>query len=266
MTAPHDRTAGCAGRASRHVLGMRVDHVEFAPAAGLIADWAAAPDTGRTVCAANVHMTMEAHDDPAFRAVVNAANLVLPDGVPMVWALRALGLPQERRVRVTPDLVVELFALCEARGIEVGLYGGTPQALAAFKALLAETLPGLKVTYAWSPPFRPLTPAEDAAVVRDIAAAGVRLLLVGLGCPKQEKWMDAHRDRLDCVAFGVGAAFDMFAGRIGNAPPWMRDTGLEWLYRLGTEPRRLWRRYLYHNPRFLALVAVQVVRSRHLDP
>jgi len=240
---------------------MRVDHIESGAAVDLIAGWvAAAPAGGRIVCAANVHMTMEAHDDPAFRKLVSESDLVVADGAPLVWALRALGLPQQRRVRVTPDLLVNLFAVCEARGFRLGLYGGTPQTLDAFTAFLADAAPCLEVKYAWSPPFRPLTPEEDAAVVEQITSAGVQLLLVGIGCPKQEKWMGAHADHARCVMFGVGAAFDMFAGKTGNAPRWTRDRGLEWLYRLSSEPRRLWRRHIFNDPRFLVLLALQVAR------
>ena len=252
----------------RRVLGMRVDHVEFGHAARLILDWAAAPPArGRFVCAANVHMTMEARDDCAFREIVNDADLVLADGVPMVWALRALGLPQQRRVRVTPDLLLELFVACESRGIRLGLYGGMSATLAAFTAFLADATPDLKVVYAWSPPFRPLTPAEDAAALEQITAAGVQLLLVGIGCPKQERWMAEHRERLSCLMMGVGAAFDLFGGRTKEAPRWTRDIGLEWAYRLAQEPRRLWRWHARHDPRFVTLLALQVARrslSRHL--
>lgn len=286
MTLPH-----------RHVLGMRVDHLEFGDAAKLIAAWAAAAPTcvardaaaacddaagpGRYVCAANVHMTMAAHDDPAFRAVVNGAALVVPDGQPMVWALRALRLPQQARVRVAPDLLLDLFAACAARGLKLGLYGGTPETLQAFVTYLGDDFPGLDVAYAWSPPFRPLTEAEDDAVVREVRAAGVQLLLVGIGCPKQEKWMAAHAGAagvagacgagvaadgsgaaLPCVMVGVGAAFDMLSGKTGDAPAWMRSRGLEWVYRLGQEPRRLWRRYLIQNPRFVLHFAAQVARQR----
>jgi N-acetylglucosaminyldiphosphoundecaprenol N-acetyl-beta-D-mannosaminyltransferase len=232
-------------------------------AAGLILDWAAGgPAHGRMVCAANVHMTMEARRHPAFRELVNAADLVVADGVPLVWALRGLGLPQRRRVRVTPDLLIELFAMCEARGIRLGLYGGSPQTLSAFVALLADAAPRLQMVYAKSPPFRPLTPEEDAAVVKEIEAAGVQLLLIGIGCPKQERWMGSHTGQMHCVMFGVGAAFDMFAGKTGNAPPWMRDRGLEWLYRVASEPRRLWRRHVLNDPSFMVLLAVQVMRAR----
>lgn len=270
-TPAHAEGPATAALSSRSVLGMRVDNVESDVAGRLIADWAAvaaAPGPGaeappgRYVCAANVHMTMAAHDDAAFRAVVNAAALVVPDGQPMVWALRALGLPQRARVRMAPDLLIELFAACEARGLKLGLYGGTPGTLQAFVGYLRDSFPKLGVAYAWSPPFRPLSPEEDAAVVREASAAGVQLLLVGIGCPKQEKWMAAHADRLSCVLMGVGAAFDMLGGKTGDAPAWMRARGLEWVYRLGQEPARLWRRYLIQNPRFVLHFAAQLVRER----
>lgn len=253
-------------RPSVNVLGMRVDQIEFADAARLIGDWtreSGRPSAGgsRYVCAANVHMTMEAYDDPGFQAVVNGADLVVADGVPMVWALRALGQPQRARVRVTPDLLLELFATCARDGLKLGLYGGTPQTLAAFTAQLRAHYPTVDLAFAWSPPFRELTAAEDDDVRRRITAAGVQLLLVGIGCPKQERWMAAHAD-LPCVQFGVGAAFDMLGGRTGNAPAWMRERGLEWVYRLVSEPRRLWRRQLRHNPRFLLLFAAQTCRRR----
>ncbi len=236
---------------------MRVDHVEFAAAADLSRRLGRrGPARGRTVCAANVHMTMVAHDDSAFRTLVNDADLVLADGVPMVWALRALGLPQQRRVRVTPDLLVELFGACEARGLRLGLYGGAPQTLAAFTTFLADAAPRLAVPYAWSPPFRPLT-AQKTTRSFARSAAGVQLLLVGIGCPAGA--VDGRpRRSASCVMFGVGAAFDMFAGKTGNAPAWMRDRGLEWLYRVASEPRRLWRRHLLNDPRFLMLFAPQV--------
>jgi len=165
-------------------------------------------------------------------------------------------------VRVSPDLLLELFAACEARGLRVGLYGGSPETLGVFTAFLRREYPRLDVACAMSPPFRPPTVEEDARDTAAIRDAGVQLLLVGIGCPKQERWMAAHRDRLPCTMFGVGAAFDLLGGRTRNAPAWTRDIGLEWAYRLLLEPRRLWRRYLYHNPRFVVLLARQLLRER----
>lgn len=256
--------------AAPFVLGMRVDHIEADDAADLIASWVARPASGtaRTVCAANVHMVMEAWDDPTYRAVVNGADLVVPDGQPLVWALRLLGVTQRRRVRVSPDLLLRLFAEAERSDSAVGLYGGTERTLRHFQASLASHVPRLRVPFAWAPPFRPLTPQEDAEVVERIRSSGVQLLLVGLGCPKQERWMADHRDRLDCVMMGVGAAFDLFGGRTKEAPRWTRDMGLEWVWRLIQEPRRLWRRHAKHDPRFVLLLAWQTLtrlRSRESD-
>jgi N-acetylglucosaminyldiphosphoundecaprenol N-acetyl-beta-D-mannosaminyltransferase len=165
-------------------------------------------------------------------------------------------------VRVSPDLLLELFAGCEAKGLRLGLYGGSPETLDHFTAFLRREYPRLQLACAISPPFRPPTPEEDARYTKEIREAGVQLLLVGIGCPKQERWVAAHRDHLPCVMFGVGAAFDLLGGRTRNAPAWMRDIGLEWVYRLLLEPRRLWRRYIYHNPRFVALFARQLAAER----
>jgi N-acetylglucosaminyldiphosphoundecaprenol N-acetyl-beta-D-mannosaminyltransferase len=257
---------------------MRVDQLDFDQAARAITDWAAeSPEDrdarsrpGRYVCAANVHMTMEAYDDPAFQAVVNSADLVVPDGVPMVWGLRALGLVQERRVRVSPDLLCVLFEACQERDIRLGLYGGSPETLRVFCGWLAREYPRLRLVCAIDPPFRPLTREEDERHTLLIRESGAQLLLVGIGCPKQEKWMAAHAGgpqadpalALPCTMFGVGAAFDLLGGRTKNAPVWMRDRGLEWVYRLVLEPRRLWRRHFRNNPRFLALFARQLLRER----
>jgi len=213
------------------------------------------------ICAANVHMTMEAHDDPGFRAQINDADLVLPDGVPMVWALRLLGASRASRVRVSPNLLIELLARAEYEGVKFGLYGGTDETLAAFRHLLECEFPALTVAFSYAPPFRPLTRKEDATVVDEIDASGAQLLLVGIGCPKQEKWMAAHRKRLSCVMFGVGAAFDLFGGKTREAPLWMQPLGLEWVFRLILEPRRLWRRHLRHNPRFVVLLARGVLNT-----
>lgn len=245
---------------------MDCDAIEFEDAAALIGGWAAgghAGPTGHIVCAANVHMVMEAWDDLRYRAVVNDADLVLPDGQPIVWALRLLGAAQRRRVRVAPDLLLRLFADGERRGWNLGLYGGREESLGVFQDLLARHYPRLRVPCAYAPPFRPLTPSEDEEVTARITEAEVDLLLVGLGCPKQERWMADHRTRLHCVMMGVGAAFDVLGGRTREAPAWTRDVGLEWVFRLAQEPRRLWKRHLMNDPRFLALLAGQVAR-KHL--
>lgn len=225
-----------------------------------VTSWAA-EKRGRYVCAANVHMAMEAHDSEAFRRVVNGADLTVPDGAPLVWALRLLGHRAAGRV-FGPDLMEALLDRATASGTPVGLYGGTEASLAAFDALAARRWPGLRMVLAISPPFRPLSREEDDDVIARIEAAGVRLLFVGLGCPKQERWMAGHASRLSCVMVGVGQAFDLLGGVTRRPPGWMHRAGLGWLYRLAHDPRRLWRRYLLHNPRFVALLAWQWIRTR----
>ena len=256
---------------SRHVLGMRVDASTYVTAAERIVSWAspaevepAAPASPRTrprpryVCVANVHMTMEAFDDPSFRDIVNRADLVTSDGMPLVWMLKRLGLRQAERV-YGPTLTLHVCEAAAEAGVPVGFYGGAPEAVEGLTAALARRFPDLDVRYAYSPPFRPLTEEEDDRIVADIIASGTRILFVGLGCPKQERWMAAHAQRLPLVQLGVGAAFDFHAGRVKQAPAWMQDRGLEWLFRLAVEPRRLWRRYLVHNPRFVFLAGLQLL-------
>lgn len=233
------------------ILGMRVDAVDFGEAISLIREWAKRGES-RYVCVANVHMVMEAYDDPAFRDLVNAADLVTPDGMPLVWMLRSLGFAGQERV-YGPELTLRVCQAASEAGLSVGFYGGHPTTLEALVKNLKDRFPGLNVAYAFSPPFRPLTPEEDAAVVEEIRKRGVRILFVGLGCPKQERWMAEHKGRVPAVMLGVGAAFDIHGGRVRQAPSWMQRMGLEWFFRLVQEPKRLWLRYLKHNPRFVIL-------------
>jgi N-acetylglucosaminyldiphosphoundecaprenol N-acetyl-beta-D-mannosaminyltransferase len=249
-----------AGVASRRILGMRVDGLRSSLAANGILELAEA-GAGGVVCVATVHMVMEAFDAPAFQRSVNAAELVTPDGVALVWALRALGLRETRRV-YGPTLMQLVCRRAEECGLPIGLYGGSPEVLEGLRERLLARHPLLRVVFAASPPFRPETEAEDASTVQAIEASGARILFVGLGCPKQERWMAAHREALGCVMLGVGAAFDFLAGAKRQAPAWMQRSGLEWLFRLASEPRRLWRRYLICNPRFIVGFARQLARRR----
>jgi N-acetylglucosaminyldiphosphoundecaprenol N-acetyl-beta-D-mannosaminyltransferase len=206
-------------------------------------------------------MVMEAYDDPGFRRVVNAADLVTPDGMPLVWGLRLLGMHGQDRV-YGPELTLRVLAATEAAGVPVGFYGSAPEVLTRLLERVRRVYPRLEIAYAESPPFRSLSPKEDAEVVRKVNESGTRVLFVGLGCPKQERWMAAHRGRVRAVMLGVGAAFDFLAGTKPQAPRWMQNMGLEWLFRLLTEPRRLWRRYLIHNPRFALLFGLQLLGVR----
>ena len=245
---------------NRQILGMRIDATTYSKAADQILDWARAGGRGM-VCCANVNMVMECFDRAAYRNLVNSAELVTPDGMPLVWAMRGLGTRGATRV-YGPDLTRTLLAAAERAGIAVGFYGGTPQTLKQLLAVTAANHPRLNISYSCAPPFKSLTDAEDHAVTEAIRASGARLLFVGLGCPKQEAWMAAHRDRLEAVLLGVGAAFDFIAGTKPQAPRVLQNAGCEWLFRLATEPRRLWRRYLKNNPRFLFHCGVQLLRRR----
>jgi N-acetylglucosaminyldiphosphoundecaprenol N-acetyl-beta-D-mannosaminyltransferase len=246
----------------RRILGMRVDATSYADAVTRIIDWTREdPPQSRYVCVATVHMVMEAHDDHGFQSIVNGADLVTPDGMPLVWGLRLLGVPRSTRV-YGPDLLPALCQEAARQGIPVGFHGGTTEVLEGMTAELRRRWPSLTIGYGWSPPFRPLTVAEEGECVSRILASGVRILFVGLGCPKQERWMAEHRESMKLVMVGVGAAFDFLAGAKRQAPRLLQRAGLEWCFRLATEPRRLWRRYLYHNPRYLALFARQWVADR----
>lgn len=203
------------------------------------------------VCVTGVHGVMESQRDPALAGIHNASGLTTPDGMPMVWAGRAAGAAHMDRV-YGPDLMLEVLAVAHQRGWSSFFYGGAPDVPAELARHLQRRFPDLAVAGWHSPPFRPLTAEEDAAEVAAINAAKPTLVWVGLSTPKQERWMAAHRDRLDAaVLLGVGAAFDLHAQRLPQAPRWMQRSGLEWLFRLCKEPRRLWRRYLGNNPRFV---------------
>jgi N-acetylglucosaminyldiphosphoundecaprenol N-acetyl-beta-D-mannosaminyltransferase len=257
--------AGAAGPVeARRILGTRVDATSYGHAADTVLGWAGR-DESRYVCVATVNNLIEAYDDPGYRQAMEDADLVTPDGMPLVWALRLLGVPGASRV-YGPDLTPVLCGRAAAAGIPVGFYGSTPEVLDDLVAALAGRHPGLRVAYAVSPPFRPLSPAEDAAMVASVNASGARLLFVGLGAPKQERWMADHQGRVAAVMVGVGAAFDFLAGRKRQAPRLLQRLGLEWLFRLASEPRRLWRRYLYRNPRFVALFGAQLLRRRLAGP
>jgi N-acetylglucosaminyldiphosphoundecaprenol N-acetyl-beta-D-mannosaminyltransferase len=244
----------------RSIIGMRVDAPTYGGAAERVAAWAVAGQS-RYVCVASVNNAIQAQDDATFRRAMNGADLVTPDGMPLVWALRALGIQDAGRV-YGPDLTLVLCRMARDRGIPVGFYGGTPSSLDDLVRSLEHRFPGLQVAYRWAPPFRPLSAEEDAEVCQAIGRSGARVLFVGIGAPKQELWMAAHRGRVPAVMVGVGAAFDFLGGRKAQAPQWMRGGGLEWLFRLAHEPRRLWRRYLIGNPRFVLLFAAQLARSR----
>lgn len=202
------------------------------------------------VCITNVHMIMESYKDAEFNKVVNGANLATPDGAPIRYAMKFLyGVDQDRVAG--PDLMVHLMQEAEIRSKSIFLYGGTDQVLEKLKVKIGSEFPRLKIAGAYSPPFRTLTEQEDEEVIEMINGSKADLVFVALGCPKQEKWMSEHLDKVNGCMLGLGGAFPMYVGETPRAPKWMQDYALEWLHRLALEPRRLWKRYLVTNSLFI---------------
>lgn len=244
------------------LLKSRIDDLNYLSSTQKILEFSKIRRSFR-IHAANVHMLMEGYDNIAFQNVINTANLVLTDGVPLVWALNLLGCQSATRV-YGPTLTLHVCAAAAQEGVPIGLYGGTPESLLDFKAFLHHEYPGIQIACAIAPPFRPLTQEEDDVYTQEILDSGARILFVGIGCPKQEWWMYNHRDRLPLVMLGVGAAFDFHSGRVKQSPAVLQRLGMEWLFRLIMEPKRLWKRYAKHNPRFVALFARQLFNEKVL--
>lgn len=216
---------------------------------------------GMTVVIANVHSVMTSRRDPMLAQAIANADIVTPDGVPLTWALRVDG---HDAVRVTGiDVLSDVADRGRAAGIRHYFYGATDETLDRIRARLEAEHPGIVIAGTFAPPFRPLTDEELREHAAAIEASGAHIVWVGLGMPKQELWMDRFRPFAPEVNLvGVGAAFDWLAGNQPMAPQWMRDRGLEWLYRLSKEPRRLWRRYIYNNPAYLALLGRKWLGAR----
>ncbi len=246
------------------ILGLRVDAVSKQETVDRVRHWAEEGE-GRYVCVANVHMIMEAYDDADFAEIVNFADLVIPDGRPLSIGLGIISKTKQEQVR-GPDTMKEVCRLAEEHGIPVGLYGGKPETLNTLREKLIELHPMLDIRYAESPPFRELTDREHADTIEKINLSGVKILFVGLGCPKQERWMAENSDKTNAVMLGVGAAFDIHAEEKKEAPKWMQDFALEWLFRLVTEPGHVGGRYLKTNPRFLFLFALQLLGLKNFTP
>jgi N-acetylglucosaminyldiphosphoundecaprenol N-acetyl-beta-D-mannosaminyltransferase len=229
-------------------------------------DWierAVAEDNRRYVCVCNVHTVMASAEDPELRQALSSSAVNVPDGQPLVWAMNALGHSIDDRV-YGPELMARACGRSAANGTRFYLYGGRNQgALVQLALNLRQRYPGVKIVGGYSPPHRPLTEHERASVAQEINSSQADVVWVGIGVPKQEKWMAQMRPLLEApVLIGVGAAFDFHAGLVPQAPVWIQESGLEWAYRLVHEPRRLWRRYSRYNPRFVGAFARQLLRHR----
>ncbi len=240
------------------VVGIPLGLVDYDASLDWIDAMVAARQRGY-VCVCNVHAVMAAAEDPALRDALMGSSLNVPDGQPLVWALNMLGQSLDDRV-YGPELMARYCARAAGSGQRMYLYGGRNQgALVQLALNLRQRYPGVRIVGGYSPPHRPLTQEEREAVTKEINGSRADVVWVGIGVPKQEKWMADMRDQLEApVLVGVGAAFDFHAGLVPQAPPWLQESGLEWAYRLAHEPRRLWRRYTRYNPRFVGALARQL--------
>jgi N-acetylglucosaminyldiphosphoundecaprenol N-acetyl-beta-D-mannosaminyltransferase len=260
VVEPVDQTRRGSKRTTYSVLGAPIDTVDWHTALGRIERWGASRES-RYVCICNVHSVTTARQDSEFSRVLAESDMNTPDGAPIAWFLRRNGFRRQQRIN-GPDLMLQHSALAARSGQPIYLFGGADTTLQLLREKLLGDFPNLVIAGMYSPPFRKLTKHEDEEIVERINASGAQVVWVGLGCPKQELWMAAHRGRINAVMVGVGAAFDYHAGTIRRAPPWMRDAGLEWAYRLACEPRRLARRYAVTNSLFLGLVGREMLFKR----
>jgi N-acetylglucosaminyldiphosphoundecaprenol N-acetyl-beta-D-mannosaminyltransferase len=247
-----------------NILGVGVSAITMDEALKTIGEWIAHREH-QYICVRDVHGVMRSQRDATLRRIHNAAGLVTPDGMPLVWLARLKGFRRVERV-YGPDLMLASCQLSITRGYRHFFYGGAEGVAERLASRLQERFPGLAIAGTFSPPFRPLEPDEDDAVVRYINQTRPDIVWVGLGTPKQEHWMSAHVGRLDApVLAGVGAAFDFHAGAKAQAPRWIQRAGIEWLFRLLAEPRRLGPRYLRNNPWFLWEVLLQSIGVKRYD-
>jgi N-acetylglucosaminyldiphosphoundecaprenol N-acetyl-beta-D-mannosaminyltransferase len=271
-TAPHaprspiDRGANLDVSPVAHpkfkVLGVAVAAVQIPDVIAQMESWIVRRDRCRYITVTGMHGVTEAQHDASFRQILNSADLNVPDGMPLVWLGRMRGFPQRRRV-YGPELMAEFCARSVSRGYKHFLYGGNAGTPERLSEVLGDRFPGIAIVGTISPPFRALTEEEDTKYVAQINESGADVVWVSLSEIRQDNWMFRHRDRLRVpVLVGVGAAFDFHAGLKKQAPEWMREHGLEWLFRLLQEPRRLWRRYLVYGSRFVYLAALEQLGLR----
>ena len=243
------------------VLGVQISAVDLKQAENIISEWISR-GVKHYVCVTTVHGVMECQRDPRLREIYNTSGISAADGMPLVWILRSRGQANQTRV-YGPELRLAICRNSIERGYRHFIYGGAPGVADSLAQALAASLDGIKIVGTHSPPFRELTEAEDREVVKEVNSAQPDIVWVGLGTPKQERWMADHIEHLNASALiGVGAAFDFLSGTKAQAPRWMQRHGLEWAFRLVSEPRRLWKRYLIYNPWFLYKLGAEAIRSR----
>lgn len=239
------------------VIGAPIDALNWQQVLIRLTNWAALKES-RYICICNAHSVVSARQDPAFAKAIREADMATPDGAPVAWLMRRRGFISQERIN-GPDLMWRYCEEAAFRDESIYLYGGMPETLEILQLKLAKKFPSLKIAGAYSPPYRKLSVEEDTAAIQAINVSGASTVWVSLGCPKQEQWMAEHRGSINAVMIGVGAAFDYHAGTIKRAPLWMQRNGLEWFYRLCSEPRRLWKRYLVTNSLFIIYAGRQLL-------
>jgi N-acetylglucosaminyldiphosphoundecaprenol N-acetyl-beta-D-mannosaminyltransferase len=244
------------------ILNMHITSFSLSDAVNTIKHWVE-DNQSKYVCVANVHMCMECFDSLEYRSIINASDMSIPDGKPLQFCLNLLGNKHVQQIRGT-DITLELCRQANIKGWTIGFYGGKKETLNDLIVNISSLYPGIKIACAISPPFRNINEEEDNSYINQINQANVKLLFIGLGCPKQEQWMAEHRDRLNCIMLGIGAAFDFISENKKQAPRWVQKIGLEWLFRLCMEPNRLWKRYLIQNPRFIYHFSKQFIRYKFI--
>ncbi len=244
----------------RYLSGVRIDNTTYQDTVNRIVKLSKRK-SGSFVCIENAYVLTLAARDDYFKKIVNSSELATCDGMALVWALKLLGLKDAQKVS-GPDLTPLICKKAEQLNLKVGFYGATPKVLKLMANNLKLKFPGLDIAYLFSPPFRLMNEAEDKDVISKIIDSGINILFIGIGCPKQEIWAFEHKDKIPAVIITVGAAFDFIAGALLRAPKWMQAFGLEWLFRLSQEPRRLWKRYVVSNTLFIYLLARQLIRER----
>jgi len=247
------------------VLGVHVNVVQILQVVEQMERWIQNRTDGHFISVANIHVVMEAQEDPSFKKLINSAALCVPDGMPLIWCGRLRGHVLRRRV-YGPELMITFCRETANKGYRHFLYGGAPEVTNQLVNQLQQSCRGIQIAGTDSPPFRPLTPEEDKEAIRRINEAKPDVLWVGLGCPKQERWIHDHRKQLAVPAIvAIGQAFDLLSGKKRPAPAWMSENGLEWLFRLLQDPRRLWRRYLVYNTKFIYFFSLELLGVKRFD-
>ena len=246
---------------TRKVLDFPITALRLDEQIETIIEWASEHES-KTVCVANVHMLMEAHWNPEFASVLKDADMVTPDGMPLVWMMKKLGATSQDRVAGL-DILASVCKSAQRQDISLFFVGSQTQILSGMRSKLEEEYPELKIAAMEPLPFRPLTESEDEELISKINQSGAGIVFVSLGCPKQEKWMSEHKDKIQAVMIGLGGAFPVYAGLQKRAPRIVRESGFEWLYRWLQEPRRLGGRYTKTIPPFMWLAMKQLISTNY---